>query len=48
MQLIIIGGDWQMIMTSGLVDWLFDVTRSFDVRLEKAGSNTNKHGYTES
>lgn len=46
MQLIISGVDWQMIMTSGVVDWLFDVTRSFDVWLgggEEAGSNTNKH-----
>lgn len=46
MQLIISGVDWQMIMTSGVVDWLFDVMRSFDVWLgggEEAGSKTNKH-----
>lgn len=35
MQLLISGGDWQMIMTSGIMDWLFDVTHSFDVWLKK-------------
>lgn len=47
MQLIISGVDWQTIMTSGVVDWLFDVTRSFDVWLGggKKGSRI-KHKQT--
>lgn len=49
MQLIISGVDWQMIMTSGVVDWLFDVTRSFDVWLgggekqDQTQTNINVH-----
>lgn len=48
MQLIISGVDWQMIMTSGVVDWLFDVTRSFDVWLgggkqDQKQTNINVH-----
>lgn len=44
MQLIISGVDWQMIMTSGVVDWLFDVTRSFDVWL---GGKKKKQDQTQ-
>lgn len=48
MQLIISGVDWQMIMTSGVVDWLFDVARSFDVWLggekqDQKQTNINVH-----
>lgn len=42
MQLIISGVDWQMIMTSGVVDWLFDVTRSFDVWRGGGGKQDQK------
>lgn len=42
MQLIISGVDWQMIMTSGVVDWLFDVTRSFDVWLGGGGEKQDQ------
>lgn len=40
------GGDWQMIMTSGIMVWLFDVTHSFDVWLKTENSDTDKHGCT--